>query len=154
MYKRWYLMRRRCNNPSDPAFERYGGRGIRVCERWNESLDAFIADMGYPPPRHLIERIDNDGPYSKENCTWATSAQQQRNRRNNINVTINGITRCLKDWCAITGVSYDAARERIHKLGWSLHDAATTPVDPTKQGGKGISKRGRSKYRNRKHRRS
>lgn len=81
-YARWASMRERCNNPKAHNYHLYGGRGIRVCERWN-SFENFIADMGLrPTDTHSIERVDNDGNYEPSNCKWATKLEQSRNRRN------------------------------------------------------------------------
>jgi hypothetical protein len=79
----WVGMRRRCNNPNYSRYADYGGRGIRVCDRWNESFEAFLEDMGEPPtPTHSIDRYpDNDGNYEPGNCRWATSAEQHSNKK-------------------------------------------------------------------------
>jgi hypothetical protein len=87
----WMHMRKRCGDQKNPAFKNYGGRGIFVCDRWRNSFDNFLADMGRKPsPRHSIERINNDGPYSPENCRWATVTEQAHNKRNNIMVMFEG----------------------------------------------------------------
>lgn len=83
-YRIWTAMRQRCNNPKNTHYERYGGRGIKVCDRWNSSFENFIADMGYTPtPLHTLDRVNNDGNYEPSNCKWATRKEQAQNRTNN-----------------------------------------------------------------------
>ena len=77
----WCNLRQRCNNPNNPQYHDYGGRGITVCERW-DSFELFLEDMGErPSPEHSIERIDNDSHYGPDNCCWATKSEQLSNRR-------------------------------------------------------------------------
>lgn len=80
VYDKWVLMRQRCNNPKATGYANYGGRGIRVCARWN-SFENFLADMGDPPIGAQLDRVDNNGNYGPGNCRWATKSQQMTNRR-------------------------------------------------------------------------
>jgi len=110
-------MKTRCNNPNYEAFERYGGRGIRVCERWNASFAAFLGDMGPKPDGLTIERVDNDGNYTPDNCEWATRIAQARNRRSTLYATVNGETLCAKDWIARLDISPNAFYTRARRIG-------------------------------------
>lgn len=100
-HKSWSGMIHRCNNKSHKNYDRYGGRGIAVCERWlgPSGFENFYADMGPKPTRlHSIDRINNDGNYEPGNCRWATMREQQGNKRNNIMLTIGGETMNVADW--------------------------------------------------------
>lgn len=126
-YITWVGMNQRCVNPSASGYDRYGGRGIRVCERWRGSYEAFLEDMGRKPSRaHTIERRDNNGHYEPRNCKWAVLAEQARNRRNNNKITAFGQTRCITDWAVRIGVAPSTVVRRM-KLGWSSEDAVSLP---------------------------
>jgi len=114
-------MRQRCRNPNNPAYIYYGGRGITVCPEW-ESFERFLSDMGRrPSPHHSIERIDNDGPYSPENCRWATRQEQRNNRRDSIALEFGGETRSLVGWAAKTGVKYKTLLYRYKRNQDPVH---------------------------------
>lgn len=128
LYTRWRKMIRRCTNPDDHAFENYGGRGITVCERWL-SVEAFVADMEADfRPELEIDRRDNNGPYSPENCRWATPAQNADNRRSGRrHLTLNGKTQSIVQWAKETGLRYQCIWDRVALLGWSDERALLTP---------------------------
>lgn len=131
-YNAWSHIKQRCTNISDPSYHRYGGRHISICKRWLK-FENFLDDMGEPPTRdHSIDRIDNNGNYCKDNCRWATSEQQARNRRNNKLITCNGKTQLLIEWAKETRISHTVILWRI-KRGWSIDRAITTPVKKYKK---------------------
>lgn len=113
-YQAWRNMLQRCANPNWPHFHRYGGRGIFVCEEWL-SFDVFLADMGEPESGHSIERIDNDGPYSAENCRWASVYDQHRNRSSNVWVDTCRGRMILKDAARIAGIDQKTMAKRIKR---------------------------------------
>ena len=120
----------RCYDPKDRNFKNYGYRGIGVCDRWRLSFEAFCADMGErPEPQHLysIERIDNNGNYSPDNCKWATKAEQALNKRSNLRLTFNGQTLTLSQWTKLLNFKASTLHNRL-KLGWSIERALTTPL--------------------------
>lgn len=112
-YRIWSGMRKRCLNPRAQRYERYGGRGIKICEQWND-FSSFFADMGpRPTPRHSIERKDNDGNYCPENCRWATPEEQANNTSRNIIVLVEGQKMALATAADILGISYSSVYRRL-----------------------------------------
>lgn len=105
-YEIWCGMKKRCSNPKSRFWTHYGGRGIRVCDRWGSSFANFFADMGHPPDGMTIDRIDNDGDYEPRNCQWATRLVQSRNTRRNIHLTWRGKTQCVSGWAQELGIPY------------------------------------------------
>lgn len=124
-YWRWKAMIQRCTNPKAKSYSNYGGRGIRVCERWRD-FQAFYADMGEPPPGGTIERLNNNGDYCPENCIWASQSEQNRNQRRTVILTHAGVTKPLIAWAEELGVHYILIHNRL-KRGWSVERAVTTP---------------------------
>lgn len=122
----WKNMHTRCSNPAYASFHRYGGRGIKVDPRW-ASFDQFLSDMGpRPSPAHSIDRIDNDGPYSPENCRWATRGEQASNRRTNRMLVFGGKQTTLSDLARQSGISVQLLSYRL-RAGWTLEKAITAP---------------------------
>jgi len=117
LYNIWKQMRNRCANQRNVAYPRYGGRGIKVCQRWR-SFDAFLADMGpRPSRRHSIDRFpDNDDDYKPSNCRWATRSQQARNCRNSRIVTHLGLTRSIADWADEYGIQVATLAARLRRV--------------------------------------
>jgi hypothetical protein len=103
-YVSWASIAPRCGNPNHPAYPRYGGRGITVCERW-ASFENFLADMGERPAGLSLDRIDNNGNYEPGNCRWATPKEQSSNREGTRLIAWQGETLCVKEWSRRTGVS-------------------------------------------------
>jgi hypothetical protein len=118
-------MRQRCRNERHKNFDRYGARGVQVCQRWN-NFGNFIADMGASGGRWL-ERADNDGDYEPGNCHWATPTEQQQNRSNNHEITWRGETLCVAEWGRRTGLG-NTLSHRLRR-GWSVERALTEPVN-------------------------
>lgn len=124
-YRSWRSMWARTTNPNAPDYERYGGRGIKVCERW-KTFENFYLDMGDRPHDHSLDRMDNDGDYTPNNCKWSSRTEQQRNRRGNVTVTLDGESMCLAEACEKRGMPYRLVSQRV-SAGWSLEKALTQP---------------------------
>lgn len=127
-FRAWVAMKSRCYDSNQEAFKNWGGRGITVCDRWRESFENFLEDMGpRPSPKHSIDRYpDNNGNYEPTNCRWATAKEQGRNRRDNHLVTFDGKTLTVVEWSEITGIPHRTLVERLKKLPPDL--ALTEPL--------------------------
>ena len=127
VYRVWRTMLARCENPSNEKFPAYGGRGIKVCERWHDFV-AFLVDMGErPSATHSIDRIDVNGDYEPSNCRWATPVEQARNTRANRVVTYDGIEAPLAAHCERLGLDYKRVHGRLAR-GWPVDRAFNEPV--------------------------
>lgn len=133
IYRIWADMIQRCINPNSKNYLRYGGRGITVCRRWEDSFENFLEDMGEAPRGLQLDRINNDKGYCKENCRWATRKEQARNTRTNRLIICFGKTQCIAAWSEETGILHETLRKRIYLLNWPIKKALTTPVKEYKK---------------------
>ena len=129
-YTAWAHIKDRCStNPKHQDYKNYGSRGIIVCERWLNSYENFLEDMGRKPtPEHTIERINNDKGYNPDNCKWATRIEQLNNRRNTTAITYEGQTKTITQWEKHFGVKKSLFYNRLKLYGWSPHKTFTTPA--------------------------
>lgn len=135
LYPIWVAMRKRCYNPKNHAFERYGARGITVCDEWLHDFNSFYEwsmtsgyDENAPRGQYTLDRIDNDNGYSPDNCRWITLKEQQNNRSSSRMITFNGETHTMYDWAKILGMSYQTLNNRINWRRWSIEKALTQPT--------------------------
>ena len=128
IYGTYHQMKNRCYNPNDSRYRDYGGRGITICSKWRYSVVNFLDDMGERPPGTTLDRIDNDGPYSPENCRWATSYQQGSNTRKNHWLEHDGQRLTVAQWARRLNVNQSTIYSRL-RYGWSISDALTRPID-------------------------
>lgn len=132
-YNIWGKVKRRCENPADPAYPNYGGRGISLCPEWHD-FGRFYADMGpRPNGSATLERIDNNRGYEPGNCRWATRTEQGRNKRNNVLITIDGEAMPLSAWAERVGLKYRTIHQRI-AIGWDPVTAVKTPLVTHRKG--------------------
>jgi len=144
-YNTWDTMKQRCYNSNNTNYPNYGGRGIKICERWLDSFENFISDMGLRPgPGYSIDRKDPNGDYCPENCQWGTGDQQARNKRRNIWIEHNGVSKIQKDWASHLGISYTYFRILLKIKSF---DQIYSYIE--EHGGiKGITPRGKYKLKN------
>lgn len=124
-YSVWQAMKRRCYDPKNRYYSRYGGRGIVVCDRWKESFQAFYDDMGPRPNGYSIDRIDVDGPYSPENCKWADSVEQANNKSTNAKYVYGDETLTIAQWSRRSNISQTALRQRLKSgipMPWAMYN--------------------------------
>lgn len=126
-YYSWSNMVQRCTNPNNNCYSRYGGRGIKIPEKW-KTFRGFWEDMQEGYEEHLtLDRIDNDKSYSKENCRWVTMFVQNRNTSQTRNLTFQDVTLCVADWSSKLGIAYETIIDRLRR-GWSVERTLTEPV--------------------------
>lgn len=123
----WAAMKQRCRNPKGGGFQSYGGRGIKVCERW-DTFENFLEDMGPCPPGRSLDRIDNNGNYEPGNCRWATITEQARNKRSNVRIKFQGNNFPAQQWAEITGIKAQTILSRLRR-GWTVEDSLTIAPD-------------------------
>lgn len=129
-HKAWAAMLDRCRNPKNPSYHNYGGRGIKVCTRWQDSFGNFLSDMGRKPsPKYSIERRNNSRGYTPANCAWVTSKEQTNNMRTNRRFSYQGVSLTLAQWSDTTGIPYFTLYSRLVDMGWSVADTFTRPVE-------------------------
>lgn len=129
LYSIWKAMKTRCNNPNFHAYNRYGGRGIKVCPEWENDFSVFrnwALENGYQDSL-TIDRIDNDKGYSPENCRCVTYKTQANNTRRNVVISYNGETGTISSLCAKCGVDEHLVYDRVTRLGWDGERAMSTP---------------------------
>lgn len=131
-HRSWIQMRARCQRKTYAGWAHYGGRGVRVCDRW-EMFENFLADMGERPIGKSLDRYpNNNGNYEPGNCRWATPKQQAENRRSNALLTINGVTKTQSQWCRESSLHVATFRGRLSR-GWPAADALAATVARRKQ---------------------
>lgn len=132
-YRIWAGAKKRCVNANHIDFHNYGGRGIAMCDEWLNSFETFYADMGPRPTGLTLERKDVNGPYSKENCVWATTGEQARNRRNSVRVEYEGQQYILKDLSALLGIPENRLRNQYSRLLSGKHPDLEAAIEKCRE---------------------
>jgi len=128
LYATYHMMRQRCHNPNATDYQNYGGRGIFVCDRWLNSFECFVKDVGKRPKGYTLERVNNSLGYSPSNVIWASPTRQSENKRNTVRLVYAGVTRTVKEWAELTGIDRKLILARIRDLKWDVEQALLTPV--------------------------
>lgn len=132
-YSIWQMMKQRCRNPKNKRYPFYGARGISVCDRWEAAFINFYDDMGNrPSDKHSLDRIDNNGNYSKENCKWSTQKEQCNNTRSTSHFIYKGGVHTMSDLISISGLSQPTLWNRINRIGMTVEEAVNTPLQTNK----------------------
>lgn len=129
LYAVWNGIKQRCLNKNNKSYKNYGGRGIKIDEKWANNYESFYnwaMESGYQSGME-IDRIDNNGNYCESNCRFVSKELQSNNKRNVKLFEIDGTKKSLSQWCRVYGKDYYLVRQRVYKLGWSIKDALTTP---------------------------
>ncbi len=140
LYAIWHGMKQRTQEKTNKAYEKYGGRGIKLCEEWNDfnKFEKWALENGYMHSLTL-DRKDNDGDYCPQNCRWTTYKTQANNRSNNVVIEYNGETKTVSQWAEEKGLRSDTLRSRLNR-GWDITNALETPVQGKMQGTNRIKK--------------
>lgn len=130
-YRRLKSMIGRCTNKNDKSYKNYGGRGIKVCDRWlgEQGIINFLKDMGDKPKGMTLDRVNNNGDYSPENCKWVTPIEQCNNRRGINIITYKNKEKTLTQWCEELNLNRKTVSARIHKTKWTHEKALSTPTN-------------------------
>ncbi|EQK46950.1 hypothetical protein LPC27_03930 [Paraclostridium bifermentans] len=135
LYNTWLNIKQRCNNPKNPRYKNYGGRGIEVCEEWANNFISFKnwAIKNNYNDNLTIDRVDVNGNYEPSNCRWISNKTQQNNRTNNRIIEFNGERKTLKEWSETLNIKYNTLQKRLNK-GWAIEVALTLPIQKHRKG--------------------
>ena len=127
-YIAWLNMRNRCYRTNSRDYERYGAKGIIVCDAWRDSFESFFLDMGKCPEGYSLDRVDSSANYESSNCRWASLETQANNKLRIKTATINGVTKSLAIWCKQFNLPHRTIRARVYERGWEPERAILTPI--------------------------